>query len=284
MTHAFDSHSHAWNAWPYPKYPARPASGDALLGAMDDNDIGRALIVCADIDPTHENNAYVAELVRSRPDRLAYVIDSDCYWSPHHHTRGAVSRLQRLIEDFPDAAGVTHYVVDLEVDDWFRSRGGRAWLDCVASSYGVLSLSAGPAWAAVVHEIAREHLNLTILWHHLAGVSMTQRHLFAHVAATAAAPNIAIKLSGFHYLSKQSTAAPWKDVWSLLDDHYSVFGPGRLCWGSDFPASLRYTDYSTSLAAADQWMGRLGAAERAAIMGGNLARIVTPRSSGSPVL
>jgi L-fuconolactonase len=278
MTVRFDSHTHAWNEWPY-EGPVEPASGEALLEAMAESGIDRALIVCADIDSSRENNGYVAEVVRRNPQRLAYVIDADCSWSPHHHAAGAVSRLERLIEQFPDAVGVTHYVDDADVDDWFVSPEGQAWLELLASTYGVLSLSASAVWAPVVHEIAKEHEDLVILWHHLSGLRVSQRQLFEGVAATAEAPNIVVKLSGLHYLSKHAGGAPWADVWPLLDDFHSVFGAERLCWGSDFPACLRYTSYGASLAAAAAWLERLDESERAAINGGNLEKLLR----GAPV-
>jgi predicted TIM-barrel fold metal-dependent hydrolase len=273
MTTAFDSHAHAWHRWPYDDYPANPASGEALLAAMNEHGVARALIICAGIDHNPENNAYVADIVRRNRDFLAYMIDADCIWSSDHHTSGALSRLQRLIEEFPDAAGVTHYV-DVNVDDWFTCPEGRAWLDCVTSSYGVLSLSAGPAWAPIVHEIAKEHADLTILWHHLAGVRVTDLRSSSLVAATAEEPNIVLKLSGLHYISEHATRAPWADTWPLLNELYAMFGAGRMCWGSDFPASLRYTDYATARAAIRVWMDRLEEPHRAALSGGNLARVL----------
>jgi L-fuconolactonase len=278
----FDSHTHAWNCWPYDDYPAKPSSGESLLADMAENSVGRALIVCADIDSSSENNRYVADLARRYALHLDYVIDVDCAWSRDHHKPGAVSRLRRLVEEFPDAVGVTHYV-KLPVDGWFTSPEGSAWLDLVASEYGVLSLSAGPEWAGVVHQIAREHEDLTILWHHLAGMHVAKRHLLSDVATTADAPNVLLKLSGFHYLSAESTVAPWSDVPPVLDELYSCFGADRMCWGSDSPASLRYADYRTCFGAIRAWMDRLGEGERSAIMGGNLERVLEVRSSAARV-
>jgi predicted TIM-barrel fold metal-dependent hydrolase len=275
----FDSHTHAWNAWPYVD-PFNPSSGEALLGVMDAYSVDRSLIVCANIDESRENNMYVAEFARRHEPRLSYVVDADSMWSRQHHLPGAVSRLEGLVESFPDAAGITHYVQGGNVDAWFQSRDGRAWLDVVARSYGLLSLAASPAWASVVHEIAREHGDLTILWHHLAGLQVSHRGLLHDVTAVAEAPNVLLKLSGFHYLSERADQPPWVDVWPVLDDLCSAFGAARLCWGSDFPASLRYTDYETSVAAVEEWLRRLESFEREAILGRNLDAIVRPRGVG----
>jgi predicted TIM-barrel fold metal-dependent hydrolase len=263
---------HAWNAWPYVD-PFKPSTAGALLEVMDAHGVDRALVVCAKIDDSRDNNAYVAEAARRTPDRLAYVVDADSVWSPDHHTAGAVSRLERLVEAFPDAAGVTHYVDGEHVDGWFGSRDGHAWLDVVARSYGVLSLAAPPAWAATVHEVAREHGDVTVLWHHLAGLRPAQPDHAAAVAAVADAPNVLLKLSGFHYLSEQVDRPPWPDVWPVVDELHAAFGAARLCWGSDFPASLRYTDYVTSVAAVEQWLERIETAEREAILGASLAAV-----------
>lgn len=268
----FDAHAHAWNVWPYGD-PVRDASGDALMRSMRDRGVARALIVCADIDATRENTSYVAELVRRNRRLLAYLIDAECPWTPQHHHGGAVSRLEHLHDSYPDAVGVTHYVDD-EHEGWLSSHEGLKWLDTVTSLYGVLSLSAGPACARIVRAIATEHEDLTILWHHLAGLGVSEHHLFDEVAAAAENPNVFLKLSGFHYLSSEPSRAPWRDVWPIADELYAVFGAERLCWGSDFPASLRYTHYSASIAAVSQWMERFDKRERAAIGGGNLETIL----------
>jgi L-fuconolactonase len=271
VTPIFDSHVHAWNAWPYPDVPVRPASGEALLAELGRHGASRALIVCADIDRSADNNTYVAGLVRETPDELAYAIDSDSIWSVYHHTNGAAGRLEALADTFPDAVAVTHYV-DPVPDGWFDSLAGREWLGVVASRYGVLSLSAHPGWTPIVRDIAQTH-DLTILWHHLAGTHAGRRDQARDVAAAAADPNVVLKLSGFHYVSAEPSG-PWDDVLPLLDDLYAAFGPRRMCWGSDWPASQRYTDYGTSLAAAAAWLDRLDVPERTAILGGNLQSIL----------
>jgi L-fuconolactonase len=277
----FDSHTHAWNAWPY-RNPIKPSSGEALLRAMDEEGIGKSLIVCADIDPSRANNEYVAHVVRQHPDRLAYVVDADSRWSRSHHTGGAVARLERLLAAFPDAVGVAHYVRESRVDAWFDTAEARAWLGLLASSHCVLSLSAGPAWARVVRGIAELNQDLTILWHHLALLHVSDRGLFDEVAAVAQTPNVLLKLSGFPYLSAHPTGAPWADVRPMIDAIYATFGADRLCWGSDFPASLRYSNHRTNIAAAADWLRLLDSRERAAIAGGTLEAILAQAGPPPP--
>jgi predicted TIM-barrel fold metal-dependent hydrolase len=67
------------------------------------------------------------------------------------------------------------------------------------------------------------------------------------VLASAAVPNLFVKVSGFHYASERGWDHPWPDAVALLRRIFDAYGPRRLCWGSDFPASRRFCTYRQSL-------------------------------------
>lgn len=93
----------------------------------------------------------------------------------------------------------------------------------------------------------------------------------ADLARLADLPNVAVKLSGL------VTEADW-DTWTPADlapvvDHVlACFGADRTMVGSDWPVCLLAADYASVRATIAQALGSLGAAGRAAVLGGSAAR------------
>ena len=122
-----DSHTHAWEYWPYePPVPDHNSRGRAeqLLWEMDRNGVDKAVLVCARIEHNPHNNDYVAEQVRAHPSRLVQFADVDCSWSAEYHTRGAAARLKVAAAKY-QLKGYTHYVKS--DTEWFASAEGLAF-------------------------------------------------------------------------------------------------------------------------------------------------------------
>ena len=62
-------------------------------------------------------------------------------------------------------------------------------------------------------------------------------------------PNIHIKMSGFAYVSQVSWDYPHSDTHWIVRALYEHFGPGRLCWGSDYPVVRNFMTYQHALEA-----------------------------------
>jgi len=179
----FDSHCHAWRAWPYDAAvpdPEHRGSIESLLYEMDRHGVERAMVVCArigdDIGPAwsnEDNNTYVDAAVRRFPDRLSMVADVDCTWRPEYHTAGAAARLQQAIDRY-DLVGFTHYV-RLPEDGWFDSEDGRAFFDVAAANNLLASIAAAPAWQPAVPRLAQRSPALPILLHHRANYGCRAR-------------------------------------------------------------------------------------------------------------
>ena len=179
----FDSHCHAWRAWPYDSAvpdPGHRGSIESLLYEMDRHGVERAMVVCArigdDVGPAwsnEDNNSYVDAAVRRFPDRLSMVADVDCTWRPEYHTAGAAARLQQAIDRY-DLVGFTHYV-RLPEDGWFDSEDGRAFFDVAAANNLLASIAAAPAWQPAVHRLAQRYPDLPILLHHRANYGCRAR-------------------------------------------------------------------------------------------------------------
>jgi L-fuconolactonase len=246
-----DSHCHAWRRWPYsPLVPDEDTRGtiDQLLYEMDMNDVEQAMVVCAAIENNPDNVDYVAFARERHPGRFNLVADLDCTWSATYHLPGSADRLRKL-DDHYQLAGLTHYVHEHN-DGWLLSDEAEAVFKVAAERHLVFSLAAGPAWQADLRVVARRHPSVPVLCHHLGGIRAgggLDSEGVAEVIASAAVPNIFVKVSGFHYSSERPWDHPWPDAVAVLGRIFEAYGPGRLCWGSDFPASKRFCTFRQSL-------------------------------------
>lgn len=90
------------------------------------------------------------------------------------------------------------------------------------------------------------------------------------VVALAAYDNVAIKISGACTLSHQPF--PYPDIWDPLARVFDAFGFGRCMWGTDWTRAVELLTYRQGVDSF-RLTDRLSASDRAALMGGTLARI-----------
>ena len=88
--------------------------------------------------------------------------------------------------------------------------------------------------------------------------------------ALAAHDNVAVKISGACTLSHE--AFPYNDIWDPLGRVFDAFGFERCMWGTDWTRAVGMLTYKQGVEAF-RVTDRLSSAERAALMGGTLARI-----------
>lgn len=92
----------------------------------------------------------------------------------------------------------------------------------------------------------------------------------ATVVALAAYDNVAIKISGACPLSQQPF--PYPDLWEPLGRIFAAFGFDRCLWGTDWTRAVSVLTDERGVEAF-RVTDQLSAAERAALMGGTLAKI-----------
>jgi L-fuconolactonase len=246
-----DSHCHAWRRWPYsPLVPDEDSRGtvDQLLFEMDSNGVEQATVVCASIESNADNLDYVAFARERHPDRLHVLADLDCTWHTTYHLPGSADRL-RALDDRYELAGFAHYLGDCN-DGWLLSDDADALFGLAAERRFMVSLGAGPDWHADLSVLARRHPSVPVLCQSLAGVRAVDGPDSAglrQVLASATISNIYVKVAGFHYSTELNWDYPWADAVAVLARIFDAYGPGRLCWGSDFPASKRYCTFRQSL-------------------------------------
>lgn len=132
----------------------------------------------------------------------------------------------------------------------------------------------GPAWQADLRDLALRHPEVAVLCHHLGDLRAGDSDGLVELLASAAIPNIYVKASGLHYAAESAWDAPWHEALSLLQAIVEAFGPQRLCWGSDFPASKRFCTYRQSLEAVRSYCQFLSLDDLAWILGGTLRSIL----------
>ena len=274
----FDSHCHAWRRWPYsPLVPDEDSRGtiEQLVYELDANGVEQALVVCAGIENNPDNIDYAAFARERYPDRLHLVPDLDCWWSTTYHSPGGADRLRALDERYAPV-GFTHYLAE-DNDGWLRSDEAEALFTLAGERQLLVSLGAGPTWHADLRDVAQRHPEVAVLCNSLGGAHAGDAAGIAEVLASAAVPNIHLKVAGFHYCSAHGWNHPWPDAVALLERLAATYGPARLCWGSDFPASKRYCTYRQSLEVVRSHCPFFGQDDLRLVLGENLRGILAGR-------
>ena len=280
---AFDAHAHVWPRWPYqPPVPddATRGSVEHLLFEMDQNGVGRALVVAAGIDRNPDNNEYVAAAVRAHPDRLVHAADVDCRWTPDYHRPGAADRLRAAVERY-GVRVVTHYLAK-ENDGWLVSDEGRAFFRTAASLGLVLSVAAPPPWHEDLRVVARENPAVPIVVHHLANVLNWPGGVdegLRLVLPGRDLPNLFVKASGWYYASDEPWEYPHTARLEVARAFHDEWGPHRLVWASDHPVHRRALTYRQTLEIVRRHCTFIDPADLPGVLGGNLAALLPARSS-----
>ena len=278
----FDAHCHGWQRWPYlPPVPDELTRGsiDQLVYEMEANGVSEALLICASIENNLDNIEYVTSASERHPGRFHVLADLDCSWATTYHTPGSADRL-RALDDRYRLAGFTHYLA-VGNDGWLRSDEADAVFSAAGERRMMASVAAGPAWQADLRQIARRHPDVPILCHHLGDVRAGDSAGLDELLLSATVPNIYVKASGFHYASQRGWDHPWHDALELLRRLLEVYGPGRLCWGSDFPASKRFCTYRQSLEAVRTHCYFFTPEDLTWLLGGTLRAILLERGANS---
>jgi predicted TIM-barrel fold metal-dependent hydrolase len=233
--------------------------------------IAAALVVGyegAGIEP--DNNAYVRELAATRP-WMATVGYLDLAGRPDERTAaGLVEAGHAGVALYVPDAATAETVAGLPRDFWSALEGANA----------IISLNAPPEAIAGLAETVAAAPGCRFLFSH---VGLPGRHTadptrdaasarIAPLLALAALPNAFVKISGLYAISDPAHAWPHAAARPFVDLALESFGPARCLWASDFAPALDFVSFAQTI--ANPWLDRLAEGERAAVMGGNLLRLL----------
>ena len=170
--------------------------------------------------------------------------------------------------------GLRPMVQDIPDDDWLLRPALAPLLAAMARNRLVFDALVLPRHLPRLLRLVDDHPDVQFVLDHcakprLATGEMANWH--RDVALLAERPNIVCKLSGL----ATEAAVGWQiaDLRIAVDHVVACFGTHRLLWGSDWPVVNLAGGYGKWFAAAETLLAGLSADEKAAIFGGNAARI-----------
>jgi L-fuconolactonase len=170
--------------------------------------------------------------------------------------------------------GLRPMVQDIADDDWLLGPALAPLLTAMARNGLVFDALVLPRHLPRLLQIVGRHPDLAFVLDHCGKPRLATGEIATwqrDIALLAQHPNIVCKVSGL-----VTEAAPdWKiaDLRQAVDHVVACFGPQRLLWGSDWPVVDLAGGYAGWFAAAETLLADLSPREKAAIFGGNAARI-----------
>ena len=170
--------------------------------------------------------------------------------------------------------GLRPMVQDIADDDWLLGPALAPLLTAMARNGLVFDALVLPRHLPRLLQIVGRHPDLAFVLDHCGKPRLATGEIATwqrDIALLAQHPNIVCKVSGL----VTEAALDWKiaDLRQAVDHVVACFGPQRLLWGSDWPVVDPAGGYARWFAAAETSLADLSPREKAAIFGGNAARI-----------
>jgi L-fuconolactonase len=217
--------------------------------------------------PTEAETDYLLTLAKDNPS-VSGVIGWTDFDSPQATRRIAAMAKNRLL------VGFRPMIHDIQNPDWMLSPAvGRA-LNAMQRKGLVFDALVRPPHLSRLLVLADRHPSLVIIIDHCAKPQISDgvtEPWASDMAALARRANVHVKLSGL----ATEAGTGWKvhELAPYVRHVLKSFGPDRVLWGSDWPVLNLAGDYGKWINVTRQFLAGLPPDDRAAIMGGNAARI-----------
>ncbi len=170
--------------------------------------------------------------------------------------------------------GLRPMVQDIANDDWLLRPELAAQFEAMARHDLVFDALALPRHLSRLVQVVDRHPDLQFVLDHFGKPQLASGNIATwkdEIADLATRGNVACKLSGL----ATEAAANWQvaDLREAVDHALACFGPQRLLWGSDWPVVNLAGGYGLWFAAAESLLADLSSDAKAAIFGGNAARV-----------
>ncbi len=272
QTPTIDSQVHAYERnrpeRPWRNFLVGPAevTGDDMVAAMDAVGVDGALLV-SPFTLYRYDASYALEVYAKHPGRFGLI-------KPFDPRSEAVAE---EIAEWARTPGVVGARLMLTPRSGPADDPGLNRIFAAGATAGIPVNVLGWGQLALVRDLARRHPNTQVVIDH---VGLLQPFApppppdpfaeLATVVALAACDNVAIKISGACTLSHQPF--PYPDIWEPLGQIFKAFGFERCLWGTDWTRAVGLLTYKQGVEAF-RVTDQLSEAERAALMGGSLAKI-----------
>lgn len=281
-----DAHQHYWSlargdyAWLTPEMTAihRDFGPGDLAPLLREAGIAGTIAVQA--APTEAETRYLLDLARTERGILGVVGWCDL------EAPDAPARIEALAAD-PLLVGLRPMLHELPEEDWILRPGLAPALRRMEALGLVFDALVRPRHLPHLRRFAEANPALVLVIDHLAKPAIAGGPAgaggpgwAAEMAALAALPQVHCKLSGM-----ATEAAPGWDAAALrpyAEHVMALFGPERLLWGSDWPVLRLAGRYADWWAATEALLAPWPAPARAAVLGGNAARIYLSRRGRPP--
>jgi L-fuconolactonase len=269
-----DAQLHAYER----NYPGRPwhaaltgppeVTGEQTLATLDATSVDGAILVSA-FTMYRYDASYAVEVRKRHPDRFALV-------KPVDSADPAVGDVIAEWKRTPGAVGVRMLLVRAGLPEDPADAGlNRVLKEAARVSMPVNLHIAGRLDQGI--ELIRRHPDTQIIVDHLGLVQPHEPPVpdgpwaeLPQVLTLARQPNVAIKITGACTLSRQPF--PYNDIWDPVCRVIDAFGIDRCMWGTDWTRAVKFLTYAQGLDAF-RLTGRISASDKAALMGGTLARV-----------
>jgi len=162
--------------------------------------------------------------------------------------------------------------------DWIATRPCEAAVRALIAHGLRLDVLAQPWHLPALHEFVQAWPGLPVMLDHAAqpqlgpgGPSRWAAPWRRGLTQLARCPNVSCKLSGL-LDEPAERAVPFERLRPVFDTLLEQFGPGRIVWGSDWPALNRTSDYAAWIDLSEALIADLSEAARASIRGNNARR------------
>lgn len=260
-----DAQVHAWaNGISTGHHRRTPITGDVLIAEMAQAGVDRALLVPPLWDP--DGNSYSLSLAAADPGRFAVM-------GLLNQRLDHPDRLLRNWRDEPAMRGIRFLFNTKERRaPLLNGEFDRLWP--IAEDSGLVVALLVPNALEIVDTLARRHPRLRIIVDHL-GVprGATGPGAFDHLPALLALaghPNVHVKAAGVGDYALDPY--PFRSLDAILRRIFDAFGAERIVWASEL--SRLHHPYRQCVTHFSETLAWLSPADRAAIMGGNLCRLL----------
>jgi L-fuconolactonase len=264
-----DSHVHVWKIDPqYPFIhqlkappPDRDATPEALLALMKAHGVKKSVLV--QVSHHGWDHRFLAATLRRYPRDFLGV----CRVNPEDPA--APATLERLVKQ-DGFRGLRLNVQPEPAFDWVRGPlMPPLWRMCEALGIPLCLQTKGPRLPDLI-PLCRRFPALTIIVDHVADIAVGDAASLQALLSLAERPRTYVKVSHTWWVAKQRY--PYADALEHVKRLCERFGPERLLFASDWPVVEKYCGYSRALALVGE-MKFFSASDRAAVLGGNAARL-----------